>query len=65
MNSERKRVSVEEKELDDQKVEDTNPIEAQSEEAALENMDSEENLEQEAVNRLVRQKTRKKKENLF
>ena len=48
MNSERKRVSVEEKELDDQKVEDTNPIEAQSEEAALENMDSEENLEQEA-----------------
>ncbi len=63
MNSERKRVSVEEKELDDQKVEDTNPIEAQSEEAALENMDSEENLEQE--NRLVRQKTRKKKENLF
>ncbi len=47
MNSERKRVSVEEKELDDQKVEDTNPIEAQSEEAAMENMDSEENLEQE------------------
>ena len=47
MNSERKRVSVEEKELDDQKVEDTNPIDAQSEEAAMENMDSEENLEQE------------------
>ena len=53
MNSERKRVSVEEKELDDQKVEDTNPIDAQSEEAAMENMDSEENLEQETDRKSV------------